>query len=69
MKEFVEAIPVVDPWHIELSPKAISGQICIEKLKNMSRSATNANGLRRTYTSQRELLIHYPARGYLLNGA
>ena len=41
--------------------KAIGGQICREKLRNMSRSATNANSLRQTYTSQGEFLIHYPA--------
>ena len=37
--------------------------------ESMSRSATNANGLHRTYTNQVEFLIHYPAYGHSLNGA
>ena len=69
MKESAEAILVVGPYHIELLPKAIGGQICRERLRNMLGSATNANGLRRAYTNQGEFLIYYPAHDHLLNGA
>ena len=54
MKESVEAILVVGPWHIELLPKAIGGEICRERFWNTSESVINANGLRRAYTNQGE---------------
>ena len=69
MKESVEAILVVGPWHIELLLKAIGGQICRERLWNTLESVINANGLRRAYTNQGEFLIRYLAHGHLLNGA
>ena len=69
MKEFMEAILVVGPQHIELLPKAIGGQICRERLWNTSESVINANGLRRAYTNQGEFLIRYLAHGHLLNVA
>ena len=69
MKESVEAILVVGPLHIKLLPKAISGQICKERLWNMSKSVINANGLHRIYTNQGESLIRYLAYGYSLNEA
>ena len=54
---------------MELLPKAIGGQICRERLWNMSESVIKANGLRQAYTNQGEFLIRYPAHGHLLNEA
>ena len=65
----MEAIQEVDLCLIEPSLRAIDGQICRKKRKNMRRSVINAKDLHQIYINQEESLTLYLALGHLLNGA
>ena len=69
MKEFVEATQEEDFCLIEPSFRAIGGQICKRKHRNMSKIVINAKDSHQTYTNQKESLIPYLALGHLPNGA
>ena len=68
MKRFVETTQEVDFCLTEPSHRAIGGQTCKKKHKNMWRSVINAKNLHQTCTNQEESLIPYPTLGHLLNG-
>ena len=51
MKEFMEATQKEDLYITEPLLRAIGGQICKRKHKNMSRSAINAKDSHQTYTN------------------
>ena len=69
MKEFVGATQGEDLCLTELSLRAIGGQTCKRKHRNMSRNTINAKGSHQTYTNQEESLIPYPTLGHLPSGA
>ena len=68
MKKFVEAIQEEDLCLTEPSFKAIGGQICRKKRKNMWRNVINAKDLHRIFINREESLTPYPDLGHLLNG-
>ena len=65
IKEFVEATQGEDLCLTESSLRAIGGQTCKMKHRNMSRNAINAKDSHQTYTNQEESLIPYPALDHL----
>ena len=69
MKEFVGATQGEDLCLTEPSLRAIGGQTCKRKHRNMSRNAINAKDSHQTYTNQEESLIPYPALAHLPSGA
>ena len=69
MREFMEATQEEDIYLTEPSLKAIGGQICKRKHRNMSRNAINVKNSHQMYTNQEESLISYPAHGHLPSGA
>ena len=69
MKGFMEATLEEDPCHTEPSLKAIGGQTCKMRHKNMQGSATSVKDSHQTYTNWEECLTHLPALGHSLNGA
>ena len=69
MKEFVGATQGEDLCLTEPSLRAIGGQTCKRKHRNMSRNAINAKDSHQMYTNQEDSLIPYPALGHLPSGA
>ena len=68
MKEFVEATQVEDLCLTEPSLKAIGGQTCKRKHRNMLRNAINAKDSPQMYTNQEESLIPYQPLAICLVG-
>ena len=69
MKGYVEAIREANLCLTESSLRAIGGQICKRKHRNMRRSAINTKDSHQTYTNWEKSLILYLALGYLLSKA
>ena len=69
MKEFVEATQEEDLCLIQSLLKAISGQTCRRKHRNMSRNSINTKDSPLMYNNQEESIIPYLGLGHLANRA